>query len=426
MSLGAAHTLRRVLARLKRAIALLLGADDDPALRPLLYTAFLSALANSAFFTYIGIWAVKELGADAADVGIMFLLAAPAGALTGYLGGHLSDRIGRKPVIVWSLGAETLVIASLLLVGHNVALGFGIVVVGWAVSAPWWSAQQALVADLLPEERREAGYAMVRVVNNLAIVLGPPLGSVLLLLGSWDALITGSAIGAAVAFAVAAAVLPRLGAHAHEEPGGASLGVILRDRPFLLLLASTVLAFMVYVSYETAIPIVAVDSFGYDPATWGLLLIVNPALVTLFQLRLTRATAEIPAATKLAVAIPLMGFPLLLLLVTHDVPVLLFVLVVFVIGEMLWVPTSQALAARLAPAHLRGAYMGAYGGSNTVGWMISPLIALQLRGASGNAAMWGFFAASSLAGAMAGVAASRRIPRDEPGPAVAGDRAQPA
>jgi hypothetical protein len=112
--------------------------------------------------------------------------------------------------------------------------------------------------------------------------------------------------------------------------------------------------------------------------------------------------------------------------VSGSVPVVLFVLFVFVLGEMLWVPTSQALAARMSPADMRGAYMGAYGGSGTVGWMISPLVALQLRGASGDAAMWTFFAATSLAGALAGVAASRRIPDRELGAAVAGDRTEPA
>jgi predicted MFS family arabinose efflux permease len=38
-----------------------------------------------------------------------------------------------------------------------------------------------MVADLLPPERREAGYASVRVANNLGVCFGPPLGGLLLL-----------------------------------------------------------------------------------------------------------------------------------------------------------------------------------------------------------------------------------------------------
>ena len=88
-------------------------------------------------------------------------------------------------------------------------------------------------------------------------------------------------------------------------------------------------------------------------------MIVNPILVTVFQLRLTRSTAHIPASLKLGLAMPMMGVPFLLLNWNGSAPVIALVIVIFVIGEMLWVPTSQAVVAALAPADIRGAYMGA-------------------------------------------------------------------
>src|SRR5437867_3259527 len=67
-----------------------------------------------------------------------------------------------------------------------------------------------------------------------------------------------------------------------------SFGVIRRDRGFLLFMCSSVLASMTYVSYETLLPISLTTSHGYRPAAWGFLLIVNPLMVTVLQLRLTR------------------------------------------------------------------------------------------------------------------------------------------
>ena len=60
-------------------------------------------------------------------------------------------------------------------------------------------------------------------------------------------------------------------------------------------------------------------------------------------------------------------------------------IVVFVIGEMLWVPTSQAVVAALAPADIRGAYMGAFGG-DVVGrrGRSTPFLGLQVRHAYGD------------------------------------------
>jgi predicted MFS family arabinose efflux permease len=115
--------------------------------------------------------------------------------------------------------------------------------------------------------------------------------------------------------------------------------------------------------------------------------------VTLFQLRLTRLAAPIPPAPKLVLALLVMGLPYLLLVGSHAIPVIVAVVVVFVIGEMLWVPTSQAVVARLAPQDIRGAYMGAFGSAPAVGFALGPLIGLQMRNSFGDDATWTLFAA---------------------------------
>ena len=91
---------------------------------------------------------------------------------------------------------------------------------------------------------------------------------------------------------------------------------------------------------------------------------------------------------KLGVAMPLMGVPFLLLNVNGSAPVIAFVILLFVIGEMLWVPTSQAVVAALAPPDIRGAYMGAFGSTWSVGWALTPFLGLQVRSAYGDATMW--------------------------------------
>ena len=72
-------------------------------------------------------------------------------------------------------------------------------------------------------------------------------------------------------------------------PERGSLAVILADRRFLLFLGSAVFAWLMYVAYEIVLPVSLVDGYGYQPAAWGFLVWVNPLLVALFQVRLTRA-----------------------------------------------------------------------------------------------------------------------------------------
>src|SRR2546430_17224734 len=100
---------------------------------------------------------------------------------------------------------------------------------------------------------------------------------------------------------------------------------------------------------------------GFAPSAAGFLVIGTPALAPLFRRGDTRRFAGFPAGPKLVVAMLLMGGSFQLLLLGGAVGMFALVILVFVIGEMLWVPTSQAIAARLAPQDLRGAHMGAVG-----------------------------------------------------------------
>jgi MFS family permease len=115
----------------------------------------------------------------------------------------------------------------------------------------------------------------------------------------------------------------------------------------------------------------------------------------------------VPAAVKLAVGLPLMGLPFLLLSLNDSVPVVLLLLFLFVVGEMLWVPTSQSIVAGLAPPDIRGAYMGAFGAMGAIGFALAPLLGLQVRKSLGDDALWLFEATLSLIAAAAGAAACR-------------------
>jgi predicted MFS family arabinose efflux permease len=395
----------RLFARLFR---LIWGTEVDRPLRPLLAVSFVGTASFSAGWTFVGIWAVEELGATSAQLGIAYLIAAVTGIAAGYLGGHLSDHVGRRPMILlgWALTAATFF--AYTLVGHHVWLGLGLASLAGIGGSIGSGADQAMVADLAPPDRHEAAYASIRVASNLGVVFGPPIGGVLLIGRHWPVLFGGVTLLALLTIAIGYRYLPRSGAYRPEEPPTrGSFELIRRDHAFLLFLLSGALAYLTYVAFEVVLPISAVNTHGIAPSTWGFLVIINPALVTLFQLRVIRWTSGIPAGPKFVTAMLLMGGSFLFLLLSGSVAMFVVVLFVFVLGEMLWVPTSQAIAARLAPEDVRGAYMGAFSSTSSIGFALGPFTGLQLRGAYGDNAAWYFFAAVSVAAAAVGAAAVR-------------------
>lgn len=392
------------------AIARLVGVGRVPrGLHALLLVSGLSGVAFAALFGYVGIWAVQELRAGPAVVGVMFGLDAIGGALGAYVGGRLSDHVGRRAVFGAAMIVESAAILALIGAGHRVPLGIGLVVLASTASGPVLAATNAAVADLVAEDDREHAYALMRVVFNLSFALGPPVGGLLIFAFGWPALFLGAGIIGFVAGLAALRLLPvtRPATGDHPQERRSSLTRLFGDGPFLLLLLSNLMGFVIYVAYEAILPIVSVTSYGISQGAWGLLAAINPVLVIALQLRLTQAVEPWRPAVKLAGSVLLMGVSFLLLAVNASPAAIAAVIIVFALGEMVWAPTAQALASRLAPEDMRGAYMGAFGATTNAAWAFAPAAALSLRAARGDDAVWLFFAASGLVAALAGAVSAR-------------------
>ena len=386
-----------------------LGGEIEPRVRPVAAIAFIYTAALSTFWVYVGVFAVRGLGWTPGRVGLLFLLEAPAGAAANYLSGSLSDRVGRRRPIVVSFLASGLNMTALALLGHITVVAFALISLQGVIGAPAYSLDRVLVADLVPDgDERDAAYAAVRVAANLGAFAGPPLAAILLRLGGWTAFLLGITAVSVVGAAIAARWLPATGGRAPAglaRPG--SLRLVVRDRPFVLLLLSTLLGFFVYCCFETVLPVIAVSSYGLAPSTWGLLVAIGPLLIVAGQMRLTRAVSRTSAAVRLSAGLLAMGLPFLTLIVSSAAAVIAAVIAAFVVGEMVWTPTTQTVAARLAPAHARGTYFGALAATTGAAWTLAPLIALDLRAHAGVAWVWVLFAAIAVTAAAAGVAADR-------------------
>ncbi len=394
--------------RLRLLLRAVFGGDVERRIVPVIAISFTYGASFSTFWVYVGVFAIEGLHWPAGRVGVLFLASAPAAAVANYLSGRLSDRVGRKRPIVASFLASTANMAVLASLGTHTPIAFALIVLQGVIGAPAYSLDRVLVADLVPvPDERENAYATVRVAANLGVLLGPPLAAFLVYVGGWTSFLLGiGVLGIAGALLTAGLLTETTGTPAAGQEVG-SLRQVLRDRPFGLLLLSVLLAFVVYCGFETVLPVIAVSNYGLAPSTWGLLVVISPALVILGQLRLTRATGRIPPAPRLAGATLLMGLPFLALLLSSTVAVIAAVIVLFALGEMIWMPTSQTIAARLAPAPMRGTYFGALGAMTGPAWTLAPFVAFELRAHAGTGAVWLLFAVVAAFGALAGAAAVR-------------------
>ena len=265
----------------------IVGDSIDPVLRPVLGVMLLQAIAESAQASFLGLWALRSLGSSQSELGFAFAGSAIAAVIAGNVGGHLSDRIGRRRPILLASAALALLGGCLAFVGSHVRLGLALIVLLGGATGMLFAAQQALLTDLVPRARHEHAFASQRVVQNLGFMGGPLIGAALLTIG-WRPLFIGIGAIGALAFLVALPAIPRLTTVPPDEQAeDSSRRSLLRDPAFVFLLAAGTLASIVYLSYEILLPISLVQSHGVAPAAWGILLAINPVVVVLCQIRLT-------------------------------------------------------------------------------------------------------------------------------------------
>lgn len=155
---------------------------------------------------------VRQHGFPVADMGLMAALYAAVAFVTQAFGGRVADRLGRKWLIVVGIVIEALGTGAFLLPGTTAwylacrtaqGLGSGAVV----------PAANALVADLVPMERRGRAYGLMAASQSAGFAVGPMLGGLAGALGGLNAPFVIGTLLNLLAAVVAATLIPHRQVH---------------------------------------------------------------------------------------------------------------------------------------------------------------------------------------------------------------------
>jgi MFS family permease len=341
---------------------------------------FIDRLGGALLFPFFTLYITRKFGVGMTTVGIIFGVFSISSVVGSTIGGALTDRLGRKGMLLFGLVMSATASLGMGLVDEIRYFVMIAVLVGLLadVAGP---AQQAMVADLLPEEKRAQGYGILRVVANLSVVIGPMIGGLLaarsyLLLFICDAVT--SFITAGIVFFVLKESRPERGEAAAEESMAQTFGGYLRalrDVAFGWFIAASMLMTLVYMQMNTTLAVYLRDTHGIPEQGFGYILSLNAAMVVLFQFSITRWITRYRPLIIMAVGTLLyaVGFAMYGFVTAF----LLFMgaMVIITMGEMFVVPVGQAIVAQLAPADMRGRYMAVYGFSWVLPMSVGPLLA---------------------------------------------------
>ena len=118
------------------------------------------------FVVYFPTWLETTLGFSAGQVSAVYVLGGIANVLAGPRAGRLSDRIGRKPVIVAASAGVGVLMASAPLVAAWPPAAFGLFFGIMALAASRISPLQALLTEMVPAARRGAFMSLTAATGN--------------------------------------------------------------------------------------------------------------------------------------------------------------------------------------------------------------------------------------------------------------------
>lgn len=342
---------------------------------------FIDALGGALIFPFLTLYVTQKFGVSVTEVGLLFGIFSVASVIGSMLGGALTDRFGRKRMVIFGLAASAL---SSLLMGiiSDYRFFFATALFVGLFANMGGPASSAMVADLLPEEKRTQGYGVLRVMHNLAVTIGPAIGGLLatrsyLLLFIIDAV--ASTITAGLIFILLPETKPQAAGDAPPETVAQTFkgyGRVIRDNRFILFMFANMLMVLAYMQMNGSLPVYLRDVHQVSTQGFGYILSLNAGMVVLFQFAITRRIKGRPPFLMLALGTLLYVFGFGMYGVVTTYALFLLAMVVITLGEMLTAPTGQSIAASLAPEDMRGRYMAIFGFS----WILPNAVGLYLAG----------------------------------------------
>ena len=406
---------------------------------------FFYLLVIGLAFPYTAILIKERLGVSMAVVGAIMGGTALAGLPLQPLAGSLSDRFGRRAVMIVCCCCSGVMYGSLAFVHGFWPICLAVFcdrALGWPL---FLTASNAMVADLVRARLRAEGYSLVRLMIGAGEVVGPLIAAALLAAGCGLSLLfvlAGAGCFVFLVFVVAALreTRPRMARHVRSEvvsEGPAVYGVrdviripsrrrlrrrraarrraerrrsarlapqgyrrVLADRRFCAFCAVSLLPLFIFGQMYSTFPVLLTGYLHLKPAAWGLLMSYSALVIVVSQYPIVRAVKRFDPMYQVALASLLFGCGVGL---TAFVPAswpLLLTIAALSLAQALFGPVTSAIVARLAPVEIRGRYMGAWtlvwqAGQGSLGPIFGGLVLARL----GPHVTFGAIVAMGLAGA---------------------------
>ncbi len=395
-----------------------IAAEYPRQFRILLGGTLVNSIGSGMVFPFLTLYLHERLALSMTAVGLVLLLWSASSLVGQLVGGSLTDQLGRKRLMAFSLGTSAIALAGLGL-ANSVWVASLVTVLDGVLSAMYQPATDAMVADLISTEKRSQAYGLVRIIRNLGIAIGPAIGGFLAARSYLLTFLISAAatlIFSVVVIAFMQETLPQRRTMRRQtfEPVSRGILTVLQDSPFIVFCTAIALTTVAYSPMMTILPVYMNDQFGLSANYFGWVMTTNAGMVVLLQYSITRATERFPRLSVIAAGTILYGIGIGSVTLGREFGHFVVAMAIMTFGEMLLTPTATALAADMAPPDLRGRYMGMLGLAWNLGWGGGPLLGGLVTDRLAPWALWPIMGFAAASVALVYLVLGRFLPRNVP------------
>ncbi|HWI49315.1 MAG TPA: MFS transporter [Rummeliibacillus sp.] len=319
-------------------------------------------IASFMTIPFLAIYLQNELHASPLIIGVTLGIAQLCATFGGFIGGYLTDKLGRKFIIL-----TTIFIWSAVFVGFATVRVVGLFIVLNAINGLCRSffepATQALMIDFTVEKKRRRLFSFRYTAINIAAVIGP-------LCGVW---ISGMS-NAKVPFLITASMYAIYGVflifmfkkyevtpqkQAEQQTILRMLKVVLADRKLMYLLAGGILVNLGYSQFDSTLPQYINLNVENGIKLYSVLITLNAIVVLALQLPIGIYTERISIMRSLIIGILFFAAGFVIFNFANTSWVFVVGMIIFTVGEIFAFPMMNALIEEIAPATQKATYLGA-------------------------------------------------------------------
>jgi len=335
-------------------------------------TVFIDLLGFGIIIPLLPFYA-ESFGANAFTVGLLGTVYSLMQFVFSPVWGRLSDRVGRRPIILIGL-AGSCASYMVLALASSLALVFLGRIVGGIAGANIPTAQ-AYIADVTTPENRARGMGLVGAAFGLGFIFGPAIGGILSHLGPAAPMWVASVL-CGLNLVAAAVLLPESRSARTERPGLGRIEALRRafaDRRLILLLSLYFIVTAAFSGFEATFALFLERRFGFTVATIGYVFAFIGCTLALVQgVLVGRAVKRLGEARLIPVAIAVIAIGLGLVPLAWTVPAMLASVGTLAVGMGFNGPALSSMVSRLTHADDQGGMLGLASSLASLGRVVGP------------------------------------------------------